>query len=123
MKVIAMVEDFRPVMTALKLSLEDAGYAVIAGSSGEIVAGMLALKNSVLSVELHAVVADYRLERGICGISVISCFEKLYGKCFKAVLITGDTDPALADHATMAGLTLLHKPFKLDELLAVIGHP
>jgi len=119
-KTVIVVEDDHLIRSALKLSFEGAGYTVIAGSNIEMVAAMMSLKNYVTRISLIAVVADYRLERGISGITVIRCLEKLCCSRFRSVLITGDTDPTIGDQARSAGLTLFRKPVSFDQLLAAV---
>jgi DNA-binding NtrC family response regulator len=115
---VIIVEDDRQIRYGLKLSFQDAGYAVIDGTSLETIAAMLNLRKSLTRIYLRAVVADFWLDLGINGVTVIRCMEKLWGKGFRSVLITGDHNPAIADRARAAGMTLLRKPFRFEELLA-----
>ncbi len=117
---VVIVEDDRQIRVGLKLSFQDAGYAVIDGTSLETVAAMISLRKSVTRISLRAVVADFRLDLGVNGITVIRCLNRLCGKGFRSVLITGDHDPGIAGRARSAGMTLLLKPFRFEQLLAVI---
>jgi len=84
-QIVIVVEDDCSVRCALKLSLEAAGYGVIAGSGVETVAATLRLRKRGSPLHLIAAVVDFRLDRGISGISVIRCLEKLCDSAFEEV--------------------------------------
>ena len=117
---VVVVEDDPAVRYALKLVLEDAGYAVIDGSGMEVVTAIITSRKSGSTIRPSAVVADFRLDLGITGITVIRCIEKLCGSDFRAVVVTGDTGASVITQVRSAGLTLLHKPVSTADLLAAI---
>jgi DNA-binding NtrC family response regulator len=119
-KNVCVVEDDIVMRNSLKLSFEDADYNVIHGSSLEMVSAMLSLRKSTKRIFLSAVVADFWLDLGVNGITVIRCLRRLCGKGVRSVLITGDRDPAISRKASSEGLTLLRKPFQFAELLYAV---
>jgi CheY-like chemotaxis protein len=63
------------------------------------------------------VVSDYRL-MGETGFEVIAALRSTFGQDLPALLITGDTDPALVRHMADRGIVVLHKPVDLETLQA-----
>ena len=119
-KAIVVVDDDALVRGSLKACFEGAGYIVVAGESVEMAAAKLSMRQFVSCAQLTAVVADFHLDRGITGLSVIRCIKKLHGCDFQGVLITGDHSPDIGSKAKAAGVELLRKPFHFDDLLAVV---
>ena len=120
---VILLEDDHLVRHALKISLEESGYAVIDGPTVEVVSDKLNRKTALSPFHLCAVVADYRLDHSQVetdGIDAIHRLEKVCGNGWRPVLITGDSAPDIADYARSAGVTLLRKPFGFDDLLAAI---
>jgi len=71
------------------------------------------------------ILSDYRLPNNTTGIEVISQLRELVGNRIPALLLTGDTEPALMKSAGEAGLPMLIKPVeahKLHQFLARIIH-
>ncbi|MCW5652422.1 ATP-binding protein [Hydrogenophaga sp.] len=56
------------------------------------------------------IVSDYRLRGAENGIDTVLTLRELAGRDLPAVLITGDTDRAVAERARAAGMVLLYKP-------------
>jgi PAS domain S-box-containing protein len=108
---IALVDDNAMVRQALAEALQAAGHEVLAsGASGtELLAALGAQVPDVL-------VSDYRLTEGQTGFDVISAVRARHGATLPAILITGDTDPALLRSMTERGIGILHKPIDLDVL-------
>jgi FixJ family two-component response regulator len=115
-----VVEDDVVMRNDLKQLFEEVDYKVIHGSSLEVVSMMLGLRKNTSRIFLSAVVADFWLDLGINGITVIRCLHRLCGKNLRSVLITGDSDPEISRKASSAGLTLLRKPFQFAELLRAV---
>jgi DNA-binding NtrC family response regulator len=87
-KAVVVVDDDPHIRFGLKAGFEQAGYTVVSGPNIETAAAVLDMKQSINGVWFVALVVDYHLERGICGMAVISCMEKLYGGGFRPVLIS-----------------------------------
>lgn len=108
----AVVEDNPQVRVALALGLQSHGHRVsAAGSTTEL---LDLLKDDVPDV----VVSDYRLQKGETGFDVIKILHEMHGDWLPAFIVTGDTDPLLVRSMADRGITVLHKPIDLEDLLA-----
>lgn len=67
-----------------------------------------------------AIVCDFRLPGPKNGIEVIAALRQACGREIPACVVSGDTDPTLAQLAADAGLPLLHKPARAARLEAVL---
>jgi len=63
-----------------------------------------------------AIIADYRLANEKTGIDAIRQLQQQAGKNIPALLLSGDTDPALMKEAVAAGFPLLNKPVEAFRL-------
>ena len=111
---IALVEDDDRVRDALLQVLEDAGYEPIAAASGK------ALIEALAGRRPDILVSDYRLADTETGYDVIETSRQIFGENLPALLITGDTNPALIRSMTGRGIRVLYKPLQLDALKAAI---
>ncbi|MCG2578061.1 PAS domain-containing protein [Dechloromonas sp. XY25] len=111
---IALVEDNMDVREALVLGLQNLGHRVHAAASGP------ALLEKLDSDLPDIVISDYRLSHGETGFNVIERVRQLAGDELPALLITGDTDPALVSSMTARGIVVLHKPIDLETLMAYV---
>ncbi len=62
------------------------------------------------------ILSDYRLGNGVTGIDVIKSIRAQLGKDVPAVLMSGDTDPALVKSIRDQHFYLIHKPVKPTHL-------
>ena len=107
---IGLVEDNPRVLQALTLTLEDDGHEVVAASSGKaLVEGLGAQAPDIL-------ISDYRLTGVETGFDVVKTIRKIFGSSLPALLITGDTDPALIRSMGERDITVLYKPLQPDVL-------
>jgi len=111
---IALVDDNVDVLRALVLALESAGHEVLAATSG----GELIRRLGDLAPDV--VVSDYRLAAMEKGFDVIAAARDVFGDKLPAVLITGDTDPALIRSMADRGIAIQFKPLRIESLLALI---
>lgn len=111
---IAVVDDNEMVRTALSACLDMLGYQVVAADSQATLLAEL----GTLAPDI--VVSDYRLTQGETGFDVITAVRASFGSEIPALLITGDTDPALLRSMTERGILVLHKPLELDTLQTVL---
>ena len=111
---IALVEDNHFVQDALTTVMREVGHQVVGASTGDELLGALG------ALPPDAVVSDYRLPNGITGFDVISALKARFGETLPAIIVSGDTDPALLRDMAGRGIVVLHKPLDLDELLAHI---
>jgi DNA-binding NarL/FixJ family response regulator len=62
-----------------------------------------------------------RLDNQETGFDVIKALRASFGEALPALIITGDTNPALVRSMTSRGITIQYKPLKLDALAAFIS--
>jgi CheY-like chemotaxis protein/anti-sigma regulatory factor (Ser/Thr protein kinase) len=111
---IGLVEDNPEVRQALVLGLESAGHVVFAtGTGAELIAHLG-------DVAPDLVISDLRLADAKTGFDVIEALRAIFGTDLPAILITGDTDPALIRSFAERGIAVYFKPVRLDELTAYV---
>ncbi len=112
---IALVEDDAHVAAALVYALMNAGHQVMSAAS----------RSEILSrldgVPPQIVISDYRLGGGEDGVDVVSGLRTVFGDGLPAIIITGDTDPAVIARMAKAGIVVHHKPVHLEALRARIA--
>jgi signal transduction histidine kinase/ActR/RegA family two-component response regulator len=106
---VLLVDDESSVRTSVRLLLEELGC----------VCREAADTREAVRVVQHArpdlVLADFRLREGDNGIATIRAVQNRWpGVC--AVLVSGDTAPDRLREAQAAGINLLHKPVRLEQL-------
>jgi PAS domain S-box-containing protein len=111
---IALVDDNEMVRTALSACLDMLGYQVVAADS------QAALLTELGTLAPDIVLSDYRLTQGETGFDVITAVRTSFGSEIPALLVTGDTDPALLRSMTERGILVLHKPLELETLQTVL---
>jgi PAS domain S-box-containing protein len=104
---IALVEDNAQVANALAYSLTAIGHSVVVSPSRKELAAALTEKPDI-------VVSDYRLGAGENGCDVIAAMRATYGQDLPAMIITGDTDPALMRELAERGICVQHKPLDVE---------
>jgi PAS domain S-box-containing protein len=113
---IGLVEDHARVLEALVLALEGVGHRVIAAATGQ------ALIERLGDQAPDIVISDYRLAAAETGFDVIAAVRATFDRELPAVLITGDTDPALVRSMADRGIAVHYKPLQIEALQAFIGH-
>jgi DNA-binding NtrC family response regulator len=111
---LGVVDDNPQVLDALALALKAAGHAVFCGSSGK------ELWERLDGRIPDAIVSDYRLSETESGFDVIAAARAAFGSGLPAIIITGDTDPALLRTMRQRGIEILYKPVDMDALNASI---
>jgi len=109
---IALIDNDRSVLEALALSLEAAGYDVIAALSTEDLLSRL----SDGQPRPDLLIADFNLGGGSDGSMAIRAVQERLGMRSPAILLTGDTTPERLKAAQRSGHVVLHKPVLPDEL-------
>jgi two-component system, sensor histidine kinase len=110
---VLLVEDDPGVRSATRMLLKVEGYRVSAvGSLAE------ALEAAHAGVDL--LVTDYHLRDRETGAQVIAALRKALGLPLKAVLITGDTSPAIRELPRDSNLRIASKPLQAEELLMLL---
>lgn len=112
---IALVEDNLEVREALRYALTSTGHRVVAAAS------QWELLESLAGVAPDIVVADYRLADNATGLEAVRAVRRAFGDKLPAVILTGDTDPAIMAEMSRHGILIEHKPIEIDALEACIA--
>ncbi|MBT9505099.1 PAS domain S-box protein [Rhodoferax sp.] len=113
--VIGVVDDDTQVLPALVLALQAMGHEVVSATNTKDFMACLAGR------KLDIVLSDYRLASAGTGFGVIEVARSLFGADLPAIIITGDTDPALIRSMADRGIAVHFKPLKMDVLQALIA--
>jgi two-component system, sensor histidine kinase len=112
---VLLVEDDPLVRDATSMLLRVEGYGVIAVAS---------LAEAVRSAEESGapdlLITDYRLGNGELGTQVIAALRSRLGPNLKAVLVSGDATAAARELPNDPNLKIAGKPYKAQELLALL---
>ena len=112
---LGLVEDNEMVLQALVMALQSSGHEVIAASSGkELVQALGALAPDM-------VISDYRLMADETGYDAIAAVREIFGEDLPAIIVTGDTDPALLRRMATRGIAVHYKPLNVEALLKLIA--
>ena len=112
-RTVLIVDDDTGVREGMAEALRAWGCTVATAASVDEAERHLQGSNAVT---LDAAVVDYQLPGGATGLDVARRLDGL-----PAVLITGDTSGATREQVQAAGLPLLHKPVKPEQLRAVLA--
>ena len=63
------------------------------------------------------IIADYHLQDDMTGLEAVLAIRERLGAHVPAVIVTGETSPNMLEQAAEAGMTVLHKPVRLEALL------
>jgi ActR/RegA family two-component response regulator len=63
-------------------------------------------------------VTDYQLSHAQTGLDVVAAVRRRLGRTVPAILVTGDTSPAVGD-VKLAELEMMRKPIDTNTLLSV----
>jgi CheY-like chemotaxis protein len=112
---IGLVEDNAQVLDAMALSLESAGYEVVAATTGKAL--LVALDQRRPDI----LISDYRLRAGETGFQVVQSVRAAFDNALPAIIATGDTDPTLMREMAAHGVTIHYKPLHMDKLQSAIS--
>ena len=112
---VALVDDNAQIVRALGLLLQGAGHQVVAATS------LGALLTGLGEEAPDLVISDYRLGAGETGYDVIDALRQRFAAQLPALIITGDTDPALIRSMAEHGIEIQYKPLNPADLLAFVG--
>lgn len=110
---IVVVDDDKTNAQALVDALQAQQCHVVAAASCEEV--LAALQQHLREPDL--IVTDYQLGAGRDGFEVIERLRRHYDDDIAALIVTANTEAALAPRAQACGARLLHKPIGLQRLL------
>jgi signal transduction histidine kinase/CheY-like chemotaxis protein len=113
---ILVIDDDREVREALEslLDLQGAHPLTAAGETAarEVLAD--------LGRAPDVIVSDYRLSEGAVGIEVVTRLRRALDAETPAVILTGDIAPAVLKAVAEAGLPILSKPVRPEQLIATL---
>jgi PAS domain S-box-containing protein len=112
---VLLVEDDPGVRNATRLFLRCEGYRVSTAASFEE-AGQRLEQHS----DIDLVVTDYHLGSGRTGIDVVAAARARFGADYRAILVTGDTTPAISALQRDAHLRITSKPINAHDLVELI---
>lgn len=107
---IALVEDNVDVAEALSFTLSCLGHQVISAAS------RLELMPLLDGIPPDIVISDYRLSGDENGIDGIYALRANFDADLPAIIITGDTDPAIVSLMSEKQICILYKPLNLAVL-------
>jgi signal transduction histidine kinase/CheY-like chemotaxis protein len=113
---VLVVDDEVSVQHAMRASLQGWGYQVVTAESAAEALERLGDRLPSLMF------CDWRLRGHETGDRVVDAIRAAFGAAIPAVLITGDTTPALLAQISGTGLTLLHKPVVAGKLRATAAN-
>jgi DNA-binding NtrC family response regulator len=113
---IGLAEDNTQVLRAFVLALESAGHEVISATSAKELLERLGQDTPDI------VISDYRLGAAETGFNVIELLRTAFGADLPAIILTGDTDPALIRSMANRGIAVYFKPVQIDTLQTFIRH-
>jgi two-component system, sensor histidine kinase len=112
---VLLVEDDALVRDATSMLLRVEGYGVTAVASlGD------AVRSAREAGAPDLLITDYRLGNGELGTQVIAALRSTLGANLKAVLVTGDATAAARDVSSDPNLRIASKPYRAQELLALL---
>lgn len=114
---VLLIEDDELGRAALKGLLQSWGCNVIEASTTQTA---LQLWNPARLPDF--ILTDYRLRGTQNGVDTVHLLREMAGHEIAACVISGDTDAALKQRITLAGLLLLQKPVKPAKLRSVLRH-
>jgi signal transduction histidine kinase/CheY-like chemotaxis protein len=114
---LMIIDDEPAVRDGMRALLELHGCRVVEAGSVDEAREMVIACDCTPAL----ILADYQLQDGRTGFDAIECVREEINIDVPAILITGDTSPALLDEARSAGFGLLHKPISSTALFSAIA--
>ena len=112
---MAVVDDDSRVLRAMVMALQGVGHDVVAAEDDAT------LVQQLQDQAPDIIISDYRLGHGRTGFEAVAAVRKKFGKDdLPAILVTGDTDPALIRSMADQGIAVHYKPLQLDTLQAFV---
>ncbi|MCP4820772.1 MAG: response regulator, partial [Shimia sp.] len=110
-RIILLVENDADLRNAISMTLENWGADVLA-CEGQ--AEAIALLQEI-DIAPDVILADYQLDHGDTGVSLIATLRATYGP-LPAIVITANREPAVRAAAAALSAQVLYKPLDLDAL-------
>jgi signal transduction histidine kinase/FixJ family two-component response regulator len=115
-KVLVAIDDDPAILDGVEFLLDYWGARVVCGGTAR--EALEALYSSRLRPDL--VIADYRLPGGDTGLGAVESLRAIFGSHLPAVIITGDTSPAVSSAIEASGCSVVHKPIDSSSLSRLI---
>lgn len=115
-RVALVVENDAAMRRAYELLLADR-FGMVARATGGIAEALAAMGEDDPP---DVILADYDLDRGDTGLDAIAALRAAAGKCVAAIMVTAQRDPAIARNCAAAGVPLMEKPVRPDDLRAML---
>ncbi len=109
------MDDDPGVLESSQLLLEIEGYDVAAALSAAAAYAHI----DRLGIAPAIIVTDYHLGESETGIDIVRRIRNLVNYSVPAILVTGDTSPAI-DNISIDNMQLLNKPIKPEQLLELM---
>jgi CheY-like chemotaxis protein len=113
---VLLVEDDERVRTATRALLE--GWSCETREASDLAGARRALEDGWRP---DFVLADYHLENGEVGLTLLDALREQLGRAVPGAIITSDTSPELHESIRAAGLPVLRKPVRPARLRAVLA--
>ncbi len=114
---IVVIDDEHLVLHAMRALLSEWSCRTHTYTSMD--AARCELVNNQFTPDL--IISDYRLDNKANGVDAIHELRRVLGNPVPAMIISGDTDPALLEKIQSEDFYLLHKPVDIAKLRKVIG--
>lgn len=112
---VLVLDDDPLVLDALRLTLSEAGWQVLAARCIDDAVALAAMPG------LRAIVSDYRLEGGRTGFDAVAAVRQACGMPLPAIILTADTAPEIVAAARAKGCLLYYKPVKASDLNVTVA--
>lgn len=113
---VLLVEDDQGVREATRLLLESLGFQVASAASPEE-----AIRQARTRGAPDLIISDYHLDCEQTGLEVIAELRNMFGPTLKAILVSGDTSPAIKGLVPDPRMRLAAKPVQAEQLLALMA--
>ncbi len=111
---IGLVENHADVRHAMVMALENFGHEVVAAADSQALLQRLGARTPDI------VIADHRREGHETGDQVVEALRRVFGAGLPAIVLTGDSDPALIRSLAAQDIAVHSKPLAMDRLQAFI---
>jgi signal transduction histidine kinase/FixJ family two-component response regulator len=112
-KRVLLIDDDEEILLAAALMLRLEGCEIEAATN------RVEAMSAFAGTKPDAIVADYRLNDGDTGLSVLQAFKSKFPD-IRGLVLTGDTGPEPLREVLSSGYRILHKPIRAMELVAQI---
>jgi CheY-like chemotaxis protein len=113
-KVILVIDDDPSVLESLKVRLEAWEYKALAALSLAQAQDLIDENETCPDI----IISDLRLGESMDGVQAIETLRAAQKSQSPVIILTGDTSPDWLQYIENAGLSILHKPIKADNLAA-----